>query len=146
MSTKLRDRKEKNQQIIEKLVEESKKGTLIVVEGKKDANNLKQMGIEGRIVTAKTGGKNFLDVVSEIETSGIHDVVLFLDFDRRGREGMKRLTEELERLHIKTNVWFWRELGGLINQDVQCIESIPHYIETLQNKITPLNISSAIFA
>jgi 2,5-diamino-6-(ribosylamino)-4(3H)-pyrimidinone 5'-phosphate reductase len=146
MSTKLRDRQEKIRQIIEKLVEESKKGIPIIVEGKKDANNLKQMGIEGRIVTAKTGGKNFLDVVSEIETSGIRNVVLFLDFDRRGRDGTKRLTEELEHLHIKANMWFWRELGGLINRDVQCIESIPHYIETLQNKINPnLNMPITIF-
>jgi 2,5-diamino-6-(ribosylamino)-4(3H)-pyrimidinone 5'-phosphate reductase len=146
MSTKLRDRQEKIHKIIEKLVEESKKGTPIVVEGKKDENNLKQIGVEGRILTAKTGGKNFLDVISEIETLGVHGVVLFLDFDRRGREGTKRLAKELERLHIKTNMWFWRELGGLISRDVQCIESISHYIETLQNKVTPnLNLHLTIF-
>jgi 2,5-diamino-6-(ribosylamino)-4(3H)-pyrimidinone 5'-phosphate reductase len=134
MSTKLRDRYDKIEQIIAKLVEESKKGIPVVVEGKKDANNLKHLGIEGKIVTVKTGGKNFFDVISEIETLGTRSVVLFLDFDRRGKEGTKQLTVELERLHIKANVWFWRELGGIINRDVQCIESLPHYLETLKNK------------
>ncbi|MCL1978164.1 MAG: toprim domain-containing protein [Candidatus Bathyarchaeota archaeon] len=134
MLTKLRDRHEKIEYILAKLVEESKAGTPIVVEGKKDADNLKHLGVEGRIVTIKTSGKSFLDAVSEIETSGTRRVVLFLDFDRRGKEGTKRLVTELERLHIKVNVWFWRELGALVNRDVQCIESLPNYLKTLKKK------------
>jgi len=135
MSTKLCDRQEKIVQLLSKLSEESKRGALIVVEGKKDLDSLKCLGVEGRIVTVKTGGKNFFDVVSEIETSGSCVVVLFLDFDRRGREGTRWFVVELERLHIKVNVWFWRELGGLISRDVSCIEGLPSYLETLKTKV-----------
>jgi 2,5-diamino-6-(ribosylamino)-4(3H)-pyrimidinone 5'-phosphate reductase len=135
MSTKLKNRLEKIEQIIAKLTEESGKGTPVVVEGKKDADNLRLLGVEGKIITVKTGGKTFLDVVFEIEQSGARGVVLFLDFDRRGREGTKRLLLELERLHIKADVRLWRELEGLVSRDIQCIEGLPSYLETLKNKI-----------
>jgi 2,5-diamino-6-(ribosylamino)-4(3H)-pyrimidinone 5'-phosphate reductase len=135
MSTNLCDRQEKIEYLLAKLAEESKKGTPIVVEGQKDAARLRHLGIEGKIVTTKTGGKNFFDVIFEIETLNTRNVVLFLDFDRRGQEGTKRFATELEHLHIKTNIWFWRELKDLINRDIQCIESLPHYIQTLKNKI-----------
>jgi 2,5-diamino-6-(ribosylamino)-4(3H)-pyrimidinone 5'-phosphate reductase len=134
MSTKLKDRLEKILQIIAKLVEESGKGTPVVVEGKRDADNLRLLGVEGKIVTVKTGGKSFVDVVSEIEESGTRGVILFLGFDRRGKEGTKRLVSELERLHVKANVRFWRELEGLVSRDIQCIESLPSYLETLKTK------------
>jgi 5S rRNA maturation endonuclease (ribonuclease M5) len=134
MSTRLKERQEKIEQVIVKLLEESKKGTPVVVEGKKDAYNLHLLGVEGRIITVKTGGKSFLDVVAEIEESGARRVVLLLDFDRRGVEGTKRLVLELERLHIIANVRFWRQLHGLVGRDIQCIESLPSYLETLKSK------------
>jgi 5S rRNA maturation endonuclease (ribonuclease M5) len=135
MSTKQKERLEKIEKIIAKLVEESGKGIPVVVEGKKDADNLSRLGVEGKIVTVKTGGKSFLDIVFDIEQSGACRVILLLDFDRRGKEGTKRLILELERLRIVADARFWRELAGLVNRDIQCIESLPSYLETLKNKL-----------
>jgi len=136
LSSRLKEREEKIQQIITKLIEESKKGTPIAVEGKKDAQTLQTLGVEGPVFMVKTGGKSFLDAVAEIEQSGARKVVLLLDFDRRGREGTSRLTGELERLRIKSNIRFWRDLKALTGKDIQCIESLPSYLETLKNKIS----------
>jgi 5S rRNA maturation endonuclease (ribonuclease M5) len=134
MSTKQKDRIEKIEQIIAKLVMETSKGVPVVVEGKKDADNLALLGVQGMIITAKTGGKSFLYTVSEIEQSGARRVILLLDFDRRGKEGTKRLILELERLRIIADARFWRELAGLVSRDIQCIESLPSYLETLKQK------------
>jgi 5S rRNA maturation endonuclease (ribonuclease M5) len=134
MSTRLKERQEKIEEVIAKLLEESKKGTPVVVEGKNDAENLQLLGVEGRIITVKTGGKSFLDVVAEIEESSARRVVLLLDFDRRGKEGTRRLVLELERLRITANLQFWRQLHGLVGRDIQCIESLPSYLETLKSK------------
>jgi 5S rRNA maturation endonuclease (ribonuclease M5) len=87
------------------------------------------------VVTAKTGGKSFLNVVSEIEQIGAAEVVLFLDFDRRGKEGTKLLKQNLERAKIKPNVTFWRKLSALLGKEVQCIESLTAYLENLRAKI-----------
>jgi 2,5-diamino-6-(ribosylamino)-4(3H)-pyrimidinone 5'-phosphate reductase len=136
LSTRLKEKEEKVLKILDALVEESAKGMPIVVEGKKDVETLRAFGVEGTVVTAKTGGKSFLDVISEIEQTGAVEVVLFLDFDRRGREGTKLLKQNLERAKIKPNVKFWHKLSALLGKEIQCVESLTAYMETLKSRIS----------
>ncbi len=109
---------------------------LIIVEGKKDAETLRELGVAGTIFTVKTGGKSFLEAVSEIEGLAPSEVVLFLDFDRRGREGTMRLRQSLERVHIKVNIKLWQELRALTGHDIQCVESLLTYLDSLKRKIS----------
>jgi 5S rRNA maturation endonuclease (ribonuclease M5) len=134
LSTHQKDRLEKIRQIILKLSEESAKGKPVVVEGKKDAQALKELGVNGTVLMVKTGGKSFLQATAEIESRGAKEVILLLDFDRRGKEGMERLQRDLERAKIKVNVNFWRMLKALAGHDVQCVESLPAYLVTIQYK------------
>jgi 5S rRNA maturation endonuclease (ribonuclease M5) len=134
LSTHLKEKVEKIKQIVTELVEESATGKPIVVEGKKDAQALLELGVSGAILTVKTGGKSFLEATLEIEAHGADEIILFLDFDRRGREGTKRLQESLERGKIRVNVRFWRELRGLVGREIQCIESLTSYLRTLKEK------------
>ena len=135
LSTHQKERLEKIQQIIAKLAEEAAKGKPVVVEGRKDAQALTELGINGTVVTLKTGGKSFFDATQQIEELYPVEVILLLDYDRRGKEGTKRLQQELERLKIKANVRFWIELHALAGHEVQCIESLPAYLVTLEQKI-----------
>jgi 2,5-diamino-6-(ribosylamino)-4(3H)-pyrimidinone 5'-phosphate reductase len=134
LSTRLKEKEEKIQLIIAKLTEESVKGKPIIVEGKKDAQALRILGVNGAILTVKTGGKSFLEATAEIENLGAREVILLLDFDRRGKEGTKRLQESLERAKIKINILYWRELRALVGREMQCIESLTSYLNTLQEK------------
>ncbi len=118
------------------MAEESAKGKPIIVEGKKDVEALRALGVAGTVVTVKTGGKSFLDAVSEIEMMEVPEVILFLDFDRRGKEGTKRLKQSLERAKIKPNVKFWRALSALVGKEIQCIESLTTYLDTLRAKVS----------
>ena len=136
MSTRLKEKEERILQILDALVEESAKGTPIVVEGKKDVETLRAFGVEGTVISVKTGGKSFLDVISEIEQTGAVEVVLFLDFDRRGKEGTKLLKQNLERAKIKPNVKFWHKLSALLGKEIQCVESLTAYMETLKSRIS----------
>jgi 5S rRNA maturation endonuclease (ribonuclease M5) len=134
LSRHLLDRLEKIENTIAKLVEASAKGNLIVVEGKKDAETLRELGVVGAIFTVKTGGKSFLDAATEIEALAPSEVILFLDFDRRGREGTRRLQQNLERVPIKVNVKLSRELRALTGHEIQCIESLLTYLCSLRRK------------
>jgi 5S rRNA maturation endonuclease (ribonuclease M5) len=135
LSTRLKEKEEKILQILETLREESASGTPIVVEGVKDVDALRDLEVRGSVLTIKTGGKSFLEMVSEIEKKGAAEVILLLDFDRRGREGTKRLKQLLERAGINSNTKFWRRLSGLARRDVQCIEGLTGYMRTLHAKI-----------
>lgn len=135
MSTKLKEKEEKIQRIIAALTEDSAKGKPIIVEGKKDAQALRELDVNGKILTVKTGGKSFIEATAEIEKLGAREVILLLDFDRRGKEGTERLQQNLERAKIKANTRFWRELHAFVGREIQCIESLTSYLKTLQEKI-----------
>jgi 5S rRNA maturation endonuclease (ribonuclease M5) len=134
LSTRLQEKLEKLEHLLAKLAEDAAKGKPIVVEGKKDAQALQDLGVEGAIITVKTGGKSFLESTTEIEKLGVDAVILFLDFDRRGKEGTLLLKRDLERAKIKAETRFWRELQALVGREIQCIESLPAYLNTLQQK------------
>ena len=136
MSTRLKEKEERILHVLEFLAEESAKGIPIIVEGKKDIKALRDLAIGGKIVSAKSGGKRFLDIVSEIEKAGSREVILLLDFDRRGKELTANLKQYLEKTGIKSNLLFWRELSMLVSREVKDVEGLTAYMETLKRKVS----------
>jgi len=135
LSAHLQEKEEKILRVLECLAEESAKGTLIIVEGKNDIETLRALGVEGKIISAKTGGKSILDVVSEVEKCTAKEVIMLLDFDRRGKEWTKRLKQNLENVKVKINLTFWSKLLKLVGTEVKDIEGLATYMETLKRKI-----------
>ena len=134
MSTKTEKRLERIQKLLERLEKQSVKGTPIVVEGTNDVQALRMLGITGDVILAKTSGKSFLDVLSEIERKERSDVILLFDFDRSGKEWTHRMARCLEGVRITPNLIFWRMLLGLVGHDVKDIEGLVSYLENLKNK------------
>jgi 5S rRNA maturation endonuclease (ribonuclease M5) len=134
LSTKTEKRLERILKLLERLREQSAKGTPIVVEGRNDIQALHKLGITGDIILAKTSGKSFLDVLSEIERKERSEVILLFDFDRSGKEWTRRMASCLEAMKITPNLLFWRMLLGLVGRDVKDIEGLATYLETLKNR------------
>jgi 5S rRNA maturation endonuclease (ribonuclease M5) len=139
LSARLREKEEKIQHILQCIAAESNKGIPIVVEGKKDVETLRLLDIGGQIMTAKSG-KSLLDVVSEVEKSRPQEVILLLDFDRRGKELTKMLKQHLESAQIMTNITLWHELFSLLGKEVKDIESLGAYLETLRRKCGTMSV------
>lgn len=135
MSDKLKNRTEKILRLLDKIVSEAAKGVPVVVEGQKDVDALRQLGVQGTIVSSKTSGKSFLDILTEIETLNVRRIILLLDFDRRGVEWTHRLKQHLEKTKITPNLNFWNELYGLVGRDLKDIEGLPSYLKTLKKRI-----------
>jgi len=135
LSTHLKEKEEKILQILASLAEQSSNAIPIIVEGKKDIEALRALNIEGPILTAKTGGRSFMEFVSEIEKLGAKEIVLLLDFDRRGKKWTKRLRQYFEKTEIKPNIAFWLELLSLVGSEVKDVEGLATYMETLKSKI-----------
>jgi 2,5-diamino-6-(ribosylamino)-4(3H)-pyrimidinone 5'-phosphate reductase len=134
LSTHLREKEEKILQVLQCLIQESSKGIPIVVEGKKDVQTLRRLGVCGEIVSAKTGGKSQLDLLCQIEESGTKEVILLFDFDRRGKEWTESIKQRLEKSKTKPNLTCWNELLGLVSKEVKDVEGLASYIETLHKK------------
>jgi 5S rRNA maturation endonuclease (ribonuclease M5) len=135
LSTRLKEKEEQILQVLEQLAEENKSGKPILVEGRKDAEALKNLGINGQIIFAKTGGKSLLDVVSEIEVAGTNEIIMLLDFDRRGKELTERLKIHIEKMGIKANMHYWLKLSSLVGKEVKDVEGLAKYMKTLKSKI-----------
>ena len=135
MSVRLREKEEKLLKLFAELASEASKGTPIIVEGAKDVQALHNLFIKGRIIPFKTGGKSFLEVVSQIERTEAREAILLMDFDRRGQEMTKKLAVWLEKAQIKPNLDFWRKLQGLVRRDLKDVEGLTSYMRTLRKKI-----------
>jgi len=135
LSTHLKEKEEKIERLLESLAEESSKEIPVVVEGKKDVETLRALNVDGKIITLKAGGKSFLNVLSDLERLRVQEVILMLDFDRRGKEATKRLKLSLENMGVTPNLAFWLELFGLVGKEVKDVEGLIKYMETLKRKI-----------
>jgi len=134
LSTKSEKKLEKILKLLERLTKESNKGTPIIVEGRNDVNTLHELGLQGDIISAKSSGKSFLDVLGEVEEREKREVILLMDFDRQGKEWTNRLARRLEEMRITPNLLFWKRLLGLVGHDVKDIEGLATYLETLRKK------------
>ena len=135
MSTHLKEKEEKILLVLERLAKESSKGTLIIVEGKKDVESLRALGIEGKIIASKAGGRSRLDLISQIENKSVKEVILLFDFDRTGREETAHMKQQLEKSRVKADSLFRAELIGLVGREVKDIEGLDAYLATLREKI-----------
>ncbi len=134
MSDNLKRRVEKITELLERLAEKSAKGTPMIVEGRNDIDALRKLTIKGDTITAKTSGRSFLDVLREIRKRDTQEVILLMDFDRRGKKWTRRLAQNLEKMRVKANLFFWNELLNLVGHDLKDIEGLPTYMETLRKK------------
>jgi len=122
-------------QLLDRLAEMSAKGIPIIVEGQKDIEALHALDVKGDIISAKTSGRCFLDVLSEVGKRGKREVIVLMDFDRRGKEWTKRLTKHLEEMRVKPNLFFWRKLQDLVGRDVKDVEGLATYMTTLNKRL-----------
>lgn len=134
MSESLKKKLETVLQLLERLAKDAAKGVPMIIEGQKDIAALRELGVEGDFISAKSSGKSFVDVLREAENRGTHEFILLLDFDRRGIEWTKRIAQRLERRRIKPNMFFWKGLKSLVGRDVKDIEGLATYVETLKKK------------
>jgi len=129
----LKDKIEKILKLLDRLAIQSTKGTPIVVEGKKDVDVLRKLAVSGEIITAKNK-KSFLALAADLEKLNVEEVILLLDFDRRGKEWTRRLTQYLEQTTIRPNTFFWKGLASLLSRNIKDIEGLLPYLQTLKKK------------
>jgi 5S rRNA maturation endonuclease (ribonuclease M5) len=99
------------------------KDSVVVVEGKMDANALKNIGFSGKIIEFhKFGGiVNFVDAVTKYEK-----LIILFDRDRKGRYLTRKTIQLLER-RIKIDLSFKRKLVSITKGKVKYVEQLICY-------------------
>lgn len=93
-------------EILEKLKADSKSGIPIIVEGERDAESLRRLGVSGEIITVRS----VKGLRRKFEREDVREVILLLDLDREGEHVLKLVKRTLEGVVKEINVSYWQRL------------------------------------
>ncbi|MDH5202901.1 MAG: hypothetical protein OEZ31_07660 [Nitrospirota bacterium] len=122
------ERAERLREVIEKL-SEINKTIPILVEGKKDADALRTLGLVGEIITVHRG-KSIYDFCLDI-SERFHRVIILPDWDKTGENLNKALSMHL-RGHYEEYSSFRELLKILCQKEIKDIEGIPTLLRRLE--------------
>jgi 5S rRNA maturation endonuclease (ribonuclease M5) len=121
-------RAERLREVIEALGEVNKRFP-VIVEGKKDAQALRKLGLVGEIISLH-GGKGLYDFSEEL-SERFSKVVLLLDWDAKGEDLFRALTNNLHG-HWEEFSAIRELLRMLCQKDIKDVESIPSLLLRLE--------------
>jgi len=126
------ERLEKLEELILELRELSESGAIIVVEGRKDMESLRFLGINGEIKLASQ--QPLLEFTELLSKSG-KKIVLLTDWDKKGRIVAGKIIKHLSAYGIMPNIDVRLRLRGLSKKRIKDIESLNNYVNKLRYEI-----------
>ncbi|ABR54565.1 2,5-diamino-6-hydroxy-4-(5-phosphoribosylamino)pyrimidine 1-reductase [Methanococcus vannielii SB] len=123
------DKKESLRKIVEtidNIKELAEYGIPVLIEGKKDAESLKNLGISGRFIFVSR--TPIFQIADTLKKEGILEVILLTDFDKAGKKYAREILSEFQNRGIKVNNILRNELLKYSRGDLKDIESIYAYI------------------
>ncbi len=114
--------------VIEDLKTLSKEGAVIIVEGRKDVEALRKLGIDGKIVaSANHSNADIADMVGMVSKK----VVILTDWDRRGEALKDDLVMKLSSWGITPNLEIRRRIFSIVGRMITEVEDLADFIEQL---------------
>ena len=110
------------------LNEESEKGSVIVVEGRRDAEALASVGFTGSLTVFHhfKGIADFVDCHNDCQK-----IILLLDMDRTGKYLTSRLISQLQSRRHNVSLFYKRTLARITNGKVRHVEDLATYAPKL---------------
>lgn len=105
----------------------------VVVEGMRDRDALRALGVEGRIIRIHRG-RSLPDLASALSRT-FREVILLSDWDRKGKELFSRLSALLSSEGLKVDESVWRAMHGLVAKEVQAVEDLPSLMQQLRDEL-----------
>lgn len=105
------------EQLIDKLREFN---GVILVEGMRDEVALRKLGVETEIIKLS----RFPLAEIALTASHYHDIMILTDFDRKGEDLAKKLTQYLEGYKCRVDTNTRRELKKIAKKDVKGVEDL----------------------
>lgn len=125
-------RLEKLEEIITELKELAQSGAIIVVEGKKDAESLRFLGINGDI---RLASHQPLLEFTELLSKTRKQIILLTDWDKKGSLVAGKLIKYLSVYGIMPDTNIRLKLRALSKKRIKDIESLNNYINKLRYEI-----------
>lgn len=113
---------EKMRSFVGQLNEESEKGSVVVVEGRRDADALFRIGFTGNPAIFH----NFKGVADFVDTHGHtgKKIILLLDMDRTGKYLTSKLVSQLQTRRKNVTLFYKHALAKITNGKVRHVEDL----------------------
>jgi 5S rRNA maturation endonuclease (ribonuclease M5) len=117
---------ERLRNFVDMLNEESEKGSVIVVEGRRDAEALSRIGFTGNLAVFHNfkGITDFLDCHDDADKK----IILLLDMDRTGKHLTSRLVSQLQSRRHNVSLFYKKALARITNGKVRHVEDLVTYV------------------
>ncbi len=122
--------------IVEELSHCVEQGEPILIEGKKDEEALKELGINGHIIKVSGSGLKLFEI-AELATELSSKVIILTDFDRKGDILAKKLSEDIQSLGSHPDLSIRRKIMKITRRYIKDIESLPKHIKRLEFENNP---------
>jgi 5S rRNA maturation endonuclease (ribonuclease M5) len=123
--------------LIEELKICGEQGIPVLVEGQKDEKALKELGVNGNFIKVSGSGLKLFEI-AELAAQSASRVVILTDFDRKGNELAKRLSEDIQSLGSHPDLRLRRIIMGITRRYIKDIQSLPRHMEQLELEETHL--------
>ena len=105
----------------------------ILVEGDNDIKALKLLGFEGEIIKINQG-KPLFNLVEDL--SKVYDeMIILMDWDRKGGQLARRLSDNFEANQMKYNLEFRKQMAYLCKKDIKDVQGLPRFLDNLEVKL-----------
>lgn len=126
------ERLEMLEELILELQDQSDTGAIIIVEGRKDVESLRSLGIKGDIRLSSQ--QPLFDLTEQLSRRG-KDIVLLTDWDRKGGMMARKIRDHFQAFGITPNTDIRAKIGFLVKKRIKDIESLERYIGRLRYEL-----------
>ena len=117
------------EELISALLEASGRGAVIIVEGRRDQESLRALGIPGPVITASH--KPALALAENV--ARVHrEIIVLTDWDEKGEEMALQIEKLLRCSGSRGDVEIRSRLKKLVKKDIKDVESLSRYVERMR--------------
>ncbi|VVB64949.1 Ribonuclease M5 [uncultured archaeon] len=113
------------EELISALLEASGRGAVIIVEGRRDQESLRALGIPGPVITASH--KPALALAEDLARAH-REIIVLTDWDEKGEEMALQIEKHLRCSGSRGDVEIRSRLKRLVKKDIKDVESLSQYV------------------
>jgi 5S rRNA maturation endonuclease (ribonuclease M5) len=115
--------------LLDDIRERARSGAVVLVEGRRDAAALNELGVKRNVRVLKGGG-TLLHALEGVRTHS--EAIILTDFDRKGNELALFCAKQLKSLGVQPDLEIRRKLRALVGHELKDIEGLVNHIRRLE--------------
>jgi 5S rRNA maturation endonuclease (ribonuclease M5) len=119
------------EELIASLIDASYQGAAVIVEGRRDLQALRALGLPGPVIMASR--RSALDLAEDAARS-YSQIILLTDWDRKGDEMCKTIELHLRSVGSRPDREIRSRLGKLVKKEIKDVESLSRYAERMREQ------------